>query len=132
MRTRRALLLALVVTLAVLPMAAAPMVAAAGQAILAQGDVDEDERGDPVGEEDAPLPGEEIGEEGSGARDPEAETGPGEAEEVEGAEGGEAAEEGPVWTYQMARIGLVLVLLLLAAVAFTYWAFVGRRQKVEG
>lgn len=125
MRMRRALILALVAMLALLPLGVAPAIAATGSTVLAQPpDPEEDDPGDPVGEEEAPLPGEELGEEGPGARDPEAETDPGAGEE------GGAVEEGPVWTYQMARIGLVMVLLLLAGVAFTYWAFVARRQKV--
>lgn len=108
MRTRRTVMLALVVILGLLPMTLAPMMAAAGQAVLAQAEPES----------------ESEDEGGPGQQDPEAETGPGQGDE------GGAEEQGPVWTYQMAWLGLGLVLLLLGGVAFTYWAFVARRQKV--
>lgn len=45
-------------------------------------------------------------------------------------EGEDAAEEtGPVWTYQMARIVVVLLVLLVAAVALLYWRLVGRPRR---
>jgi len=51
-------------------------------------------------------------------------------EEEEGSEGGEAAEEtGPPWTYQMARIALVLLALTILGVAFAYYRFVATRRR---
>ena len=63
------------------------------------------------------------GEGGKGQDDPEAETDPGAGEE--------AAEEetGPPWTYQMARMSVGLVILLLAGTAFLYYRMIGARQK---
>ena len=56
-----------------------------------------------------------------GASDPEAET---------GAEGGAVEEEeGPPWTYQMARITLVLLLLLFLAMGLLYWRLLASRQR---
>jgi hypothetical protein len=43
--------------------------------------------------------------------------------------GGESAETGPPWTYQMARIALVLLGLTLLGVAFAYWRFVAQRRR---
>ena len=42
---------------------------------------------------------------------------------------GAAEETGPVWTYQMARIVVVLLVLLVAAVALLYWRLVGRPRR---
>jgi hypothetical protein len=44
-------------------------------------------------------------------------------------EGGAAAETGPPWTYQMARIALVLLALTLLGVAFAYYRFVAIRRR---
>ncbi len=45
-------------------------------------------------------------------------------------EGGEAAEEtGPPWTYQMARIALVLLVLTILGVGFAYYRFVATRRR---
>ena len=38
-------------------------------------------------------------------------------------------EEGPPWTYQMARISLLLIALLLLGVAATYYRLVVKRQR---
>lgn len=61
---------------------------------------------------------------GAGQNDPEAETGAGAGESEDAAE-----EAGPVWTYQMARIVVVLLVLLVAAIALLYWRLVGRRRR---
>lgn len=58
-----------------------------------------------------------------GAGDPEAETGAGGDEEAV------AEEEGPPWTYQMARITLVLLLLLFLAMGLLYWRLLASRQR---
>lgn len=63
--------------------------------------------------------------EGEGGQgEPEAETGAGEGE-TEGA----AEEEGPPWTYQMARITLVLLILLFLAMGLLYWRLLASRQR---
>jgi hypothetical protein len=38
---------------------------------------------------------------------------------------------GPPWTYQMARISIVLLLLIIAAVALLYYRLVIARQRGE-
>ena len=69
--------------------------------------------------------GAESDSEGEGGQgEPEAETGAGEGE-TEGA----AEEEGPPWTYQMARITLVGLLLLFLAMGLLYWRLLARRQR---
>ena len=68
--------------------------------------------------------GQESGGEGEGQDDPEAETGAGAGESEDAAE-----ETGPVWTYQMARIVVVLLVLLIAAIALLYWRLVGRPRR---
>lgn len=61
---------------------------------------------------------------GSGNRGDEGQQGEG------GGESDEAAEEtGPPWTYQMARISLILLFLTLLAVGFAYYRFVATRRK---
>lgn len=50
-------------------------------------------------------------------------------EESGGQEAGSAEETGPLWTYQMSRIGLVLLVLLLLGVAGAYRNFVHKRAK---
>ena len=60
----------------------------------------------------------------------ESESGGTQEEEDEGSEGGEAVEEtGPPWTYQMARIALVLLALTILGVAFAYYRFVATRRR---
>ncbi len=75
-------------------------------------------------QDDAETQGEQGGGSQEGQSDPEAETG------SEEAESGEAeVETGPPWTYQMARIILVLSVLLGLAIARWYWKLVGSRQR---
>ena len=53
-----------------------------------------------------------------------------EEEEGGGSEGGEAVEEtGPPWTYQMARIAIVLLVLTILGVLFAYYRFVATRRR---
>ena len=61
---------------------------------------------------------------GGGQSDPEAETGSEEADTAEA-----ATETGPPWTYQMARMGIVLSILLGLAIARWYYKLVASRQK---
>jgi hypothetical protein len=69
---------------------------------------------------------EEEAETETGGQDTEAETGAGQGE-TESA----PAEPGPPWTFQMARIGGVLVLLLLAGIGWWYYRLIFRRQRGE-
>jgi cobalamin biosynthesis Mg chelatase CobN len=86
----------------------------------------EDEEG-VVTEEDESSQGEGGNEgEGTGQSDPEAETG---ADEGETAEGESTEEEGPPWTYQMARIGIVLMLLVGGLIGLMYYRMIVQRQK---
>jgi len=64
--------------------------------------------------------------------DSEGTTQQGGTEDEEGespSEGDAAAEAGPPWTYQMARIALVLLALTLLGVAFAYYRFVAIRRR---
>ena len=69
--------------------------------------------------------GEEAEEGGEGQSDADAETGAGEEEQ----EAAATEEEGPPWTYQMARITLVLLLLLFAAFGLMYYRGVVVRSR---
>jgi hypothetical protein len=76
----------------------------------------------------AQQPGEEPETEGEEGADPEGtqeETGAGEGE-TEG-----AAEPGPPWTYQMARIGIVMLVLLALAMGLTYRRLIVARKRGE-
>lgn len=119
MRTRLALLLALV-----LGFSALAIPAFAADVVLAQ----EEQPGDEgVGEEEESTGGAEQGtteDEGGGQDEPEAETGAGEGETEEAAE-----ETGPVWTYQMSKIVIVMLLLLGLGIAGAYYNFVHKRAK---
>lgn len=78
-----------------------------------------------VGEEDETQGGESGNEaEGTGQSDADAETGAGEGEQ-------EAAtqEEGPPWTYQMARIGIVMMVLIALALGLLYYRMIASRQR---
>lgn len=97
----------------------------------------ESEKGTEVENEggDQADPGTDTGEgaEGSGGGDEAGEGGEGESSAETGAGGGEQAEAedetGPQWTYQMSRITLVMLFLLLLAVGALYYRMVGRRQR---
>ncbi len=77
-----------------------------------------------VTEEDETQQSDGTNEEGEGQSDTEAETGADAGETAEG-----TAEEGPPWTYQMARIALVLLALTLLGVFLAYQRFVIRRRR---
>lgn len=118
MRTRLALLLALVLLVPVLGTLFAPAYAA-GTVTFAQdtgGDeVDGSQGGVGEGDETGPAEGQGDADAGSGAgKRKQADT---------------EVEAGPVWTYQMAKIIIVLLLLLLLAIAGAYWKFVAQRQR---
>ena len=106
-RTFLALLLVTLVSTAVL----APSIAHAGS-VLAQQEGTENENA-------------EGGDEGGGGQsEADAETGAGEEE----AEGAATEEEGPPWTYQMAKISILLVLVFLIGMGVLYYRLIGSRQ----
>lgn len=72
--------------------------------------------------------GEGQDEGGAGQDDPDAETGASE-EETEDSTSPEAT--GPPWTYQMARITLVLLVLLALGLGSLYYRLVASRRKGE-
>ena len=115
MRVRLAAALSLIVLCFVLPIS----VASAGTVTLVQ-------EADPegvIGEEDESTGGEGA-EEGSGQSGADAETGAG-ADEQEAA----VEEEGPPWTYQMARIGIVLMLIVGLLMGALYYRMIASRQR---
>jgi hypothetical protein len=120
MRTKTVVLLVLMLIVAAVTPGAT---AGAGERVFAQ-QGDEADTGDPTGAEEEAEGQEGQGGDGEGAGEPEAETGAGEGEQEEAAE-----EEGPLWTYQMARILLVLLVLMLLGIGGAYWNFVAKRQR---
>ena len=102
-----------------------PAVSAATVPLAQEADTDSEEG--VVGEEDESAQGEGANEEeGEGQGDADAETGAGAGEQ----EGGESAEEeGPPWTYQMARIGIVLMLFIAIALGALYYRMIASRQR---
>lgn len=111
MRSRWAILAAvLLLTFMTIPQA----IAASSHFVVAQAE-----------ESSSETEGEQTGDE-SGQSDAEAETG---TEEEESAGGEETVEAGPPWTYQMARIILVLSVLLGLAILRWYWKLVGSRSR---
>lgn len=65
-------------------------------------------------------------EEGEGASGADAETGAGADEQGSGSS---TEEEGPPWTYQMARIGIVLMVLIGIALGALYYRMIASRQR---
>ena len=65
--------------------------------------------------------------EGEGQSDADAETGAGSGEQADGEESAE--EEGPPWTYQMARIGIVLMLIVGLLMGLLYYRMIASRQR---
>ena len=63
-------------------------------------------------------------EEGGGQSDAEAETDPGAGEEA-------PEEEGPPWTYQMARMALGLIVLSAIGLGWLYYRMIAARQRVR-
>ena len=61
---------------------------------------------------------------GEGQSSTEAETGADEGETAEG-----TAEEGPPWTYQMARLGIILLVLVGALIGLMYRKMIVLRQR---
>jgi VIT1/CCC1 family predicted Fe2+/Mn2+ transporter len=77
-----------------------------------------------VGEEEE-VSQEEADQEGGGQSDAEAETDPGAGEEAA------AEEEGPPWTYQMARMALGLIVLSALGLGWLYYRMIAARQRVR-
>lgn len=83
------------------------------------------EEGGAVSEEDETQGGEAGNEgEGEGQSDADAETGAGEGEQEAATE-----EEGPPWTYQMARIGIALMLIVGLLMGALYYRMIASRQR---
>ena len=118
MRSRWLPAVALALVVAVIALQASPAFAAAGTVAAAQ-----DGGGQGGGGQEG---GGGQGDGGEGQDDPDAETGAGE-EEQESA----VPEEGPPWTYQMAKISLLGLALLLLACAYLYWRLVVVRRRGE-
>ena len=62
--------------------------------------------------------------EGEGQSDADAETGAGEGEQE-----GAAEEEGPPWTYQMARIGIALLVIVAILMGLLYYRMIASRSR---
>ncbi len=109
------ILAALAVVFLVIP---TPVFGAPARVLAQAGEGDEDTGT----EEGSETEGETGG--GEGQSDPETET-------ETGGEGSEPAETetGPPWTYQMARIGLVLLVFLALSIGLAYYRFVASRQR---
>ena len=136
MRSRLASLSAIALLLTTLPILFALPAHASGPAVLAQTEeVPEDSTGEGnTGEQpgdsevDGSTQGEETGgdettgQEGSGDESTEVGADEGETEPV-------AEEVGPPWTYQMARIVLVLLLFLVLGIGAIYYRLVASRRK---
>jgi hypothetical protein len=78
-----------------------------------------------VGEEEE-VSQEEADQGGRGQGDPEVETDPGAGEES-----AQAEEEGPPWTYQMARLSLGLILLSALGLGWLYYRMIASRQRAR-
>ena len=116
MRARLATVMSLLLILFAIPMATAHV------AFAQEADTEEEGA---VSEEDETQQGEGSNTgEGEGQSDADAETGASE-EEAEGA----ATEEGPPWTYQMARIGLGLLLIVGLLMGLLYYRMIASRQR---
>ena len=117
MRARLAAVLSLLVLLAL------PISAVQAKTVTLAQEVDTEEGA--VDQEDESQGSESGNEaEGEGQSDADAETGAG-AGEQEAAE----EEEGPPWTYQMARIGIALMLLIGLAMGLLYYRMIASRQR---
>jgi hypothetical protein len=127
MRNRLAVLLSLaLVALAVALVP--PAVASPDHFYLAQGTdqtgQDSDSDGGVVGDEDETGIGEGPDDGSDGSDDADTETGAGEGEQA-----AETEEVGPVWTYQMAKIVIVLLFLMALSIGLSYYRLVVRRQR---
>lgn len=113
--------------LALVPLSLVAPALAAEPSVLAQAPDTTDEGDELIGEEQE-QEGQEGGTEGEGEgegqAEPEAEVGSGEDET-----GAAETEAGPLWTYQMSKIVIVLLLLMGLGIAGAYYQFVVKRQR---
>ena len=133
MRSRLAIVLVLVLLIAGGASWVAPVHAAADETVFAQ---DPGEGGEaPAGQEEEgegqeAQGGGEGGAEGEDGQESQSdagtESGAGKNQEEESAE---AEEEGPPWTYQMAKITLALLFVVGLAIGLLYYRFVVVRQR---
>jgi hypothetical protein len=112
MRVRLALVLALLTGAFV---ASIPAVHAAPRHVLAQADTDSQS-------EDSSSSSDTQKDEGQGGAD--AETGADKKAQEPAEE-----EEGPPWTYQMAKITLAMLALVFLGMGLAYWRLIGSRQR---
>lgn len=96
-----------------------PSVAPAGSLDLVLSQETGEGEEQPAGQEE-----EAEGQESQSGEGTAGETGAGE-EETESA----TEEIGPPWTYQMARLGFLLLLVLGLGIGFWYWRLIARRQR---
>ncbi len=120
MRPRLTLLVLGVLALAVLPLGAAAADEGATLHLAQTGG------GDPNTEADEQQGAETNNQDEAGQSDPDAETGAGQDEQQPGTNEGEA---GPVWTYQMSKIILVLLVFVFLGIAAAYYRLVHQRQR---
>lgn len=115
MRSRSTTLLLVFATLLASLFVLSPAAQASSDVVLAQGSEGTDEGG----EGDSGATDEN---EGSGSTDAEVGANEGQTD-------GAAEETGPPWTYQMARMILVLLVLMALAIGLMYWRLVVQRQR---
>ena len=122
MRARSSLLLALFLIVSTAPVLVPSIAHAQEEEPIQEGEDSQD-----IVEDEEESTSEESDTEGDGQSDPDAETGAGEEEQA----GDEAAaeEEDPQWTYQMARITLALLFLLILGVGVMYYRGVVVRSR---
>ena len=117
MRARLAAVLSLLVLFAL------PVSAAHARTVTLAQEVDTEEGA--VDQEDESQGSESGNEtEGEGQSDADAETGAGEGEQEAAVE-----EEGPPWTYQMARIGIGLMVIVGILMGLLYYRMIASRQR---
>jgi cobalamin biosynthesis Mg chelatase CobN len=116
MRRRPAILLVLAILLSSLFAISAPTAGASGISFAQEGGSESSDQG---GEGDSGATDED---EGSGSTEAEVGSNEGQTETAE-------TETGPPWTYQMARMIVVLLLLMMLALGFLYWRLVVQRQR---
>jgi cobalamin biosynthesis Mg chelatase CobN len=116
--------LAAVISLCLICFFALPFSVVHARTVTLSQEADTEEEG-AVSDEDESQGGEAGNEgEGEGQSDADAETGAG-ADEQEAA----TEEEGPPWTYQMARIGIALMLIVGLLMGLLYWRMIASRQR---
>ena len=121
MRARPSLLIALLMVFASAPLVMPTVAHAQEEEPIQEGEDSQD-----IVEDEEESTGEETDTEGEGQSEADAETGAGEEEQDEAAA---TEEEGPQWTYQMARITIALLFLLFLGVGLMYYRGVVVRSR---